>query len=74
MLESLKADCTGKKLTINIDSVVGDCIVLERFANTSVYSCRCVLTGTTLNINLGKLLNEGKNSLSRGGSHEPDFT
>ena len=74
VLDSLKVDCTGKKLTINIDGVVGDCIVLARFANSSVYSCRCVLTGTTLNLDIGKLLNKGKISLSRGGAHEADFT
>ena len=38
MLDSLQADCTGKKLTIELDGIVGDTVVLSRFANTSVYN------------------------------------
>ena len=71
MIESLQADCTGKKLTITLDNIVGDVVLLSRFSNfTSVYKCQCVLTGETLNVDLGKLLQDGKVTLTRGATQE----
>ena len=71
MFDSLQADCTGKKLTIKLDNIVGDVVVLSRFSNfTSIYKCQCVLTGETLNLDLGKLLQDGKVTLTRGATQE----
>ena len=72
--DALRADCTGKKLTIDLDGVVGDAVVLSRLSNSSIYKCQCVLTGDILTIDIGKLLSIGKISLSRGGAHDLENT
>ena len=62
---------TGKKLTVRLDDIVGDVVVLSRFSNfTSIYKSHCVLTGETLNLDLGKLLQDGKVTLTRGATQE----